>query len=226
MSITTRLQHGDALIDRLKVDETTEVDTSSRYALVTQYADAGRGIRHSLAFGDDADDLVSDALAVLWDGWLPTELVDLDTGHVQRVKTEFVRSKRFEVESALGVETYDAHSLWEAMDQHYDEHPGQQVLAVSALDAAPAAGPASATGFTATEFRFRLLHQDELRPMSIAQAIATADYGDAVGFEVPGPSIPVAPADVPRYLQSLGNDGTFFDDAIAALDAEPDRPAS
>lgn len=50
-----------------------------RYALVTQYADAGRGIQLDVTTGPVVEQLLQHAHGVRWDGWLPVALWDLDT---------------------------------------------------------------------------------------------------------------------------------------------------
>lgn len=64
-------------------------EPTHRYLLVQQYADAGRGIQFAMTIGDDAERLVRAAHREVWDGWLPTELFDLDDGSGRDVEIGF-----------------------------------------------------------------------------------------------------------------------------------------
>ncbi len=65
-----------------------------RYLLVQQYADAGRSIQHAVTFSDDVDALLIAAQREVWDGWLPTDVHDLDRGTSEAIKLTTVRDSQ------------------------------------------------------------------------------------------------------------------------------------
>jgi hypothetical protein len=56
-----------------------------RYLLVQVYADAGRDCGQAIVYGDTPADLLRDTAHQVGDGWIPYELLDLDTDHQWRI---------------------------------------------------------------------------------------------------------------------------------------------
>ncbi len=65
-----------------------------RYLLTSQYADAGRGVQCSASVGEDPAELLGAAQRVVWDGWLPTTLHDLDLDTADDVAIRFALPTR------------------------------------------------------------------------------------------------------------------------------------
>jgi len=91
----SRTERARAIIAELRVDPAPRPSAPApRYLLVQQYADAGRGIQHAVTFGDDVDALLIAALREVWDGWLPTDVHDLDRGTAEAIKLTTVRDSQ------------------------------------------------------------------------------------------------------------------------------------
>ena len=80
-----RIRRMHLLLDDLQLADTSEEAREvparpGRYLLVSVYADAGRGCGEAIALGDEPSVLLADAVPTMSDGWMPSEVVDLDTG--------------------------------------------------------------------------------------------------------------------------------------------------
>ncbi|CAB4892380.1 unannotated protein [freshwater metagenome] len=80
-----RIRRMHLLLDDLQLADTSEEARRvparpGRFLLVSVYADAGRGAGEAIALGDEPSVLLADAAPAMRDGWMPSEVVDLDTG--------------------------------------------------------------------------------------------------------------------------------------------------
>lgn len=80
-----RIRRMHLLLDDLQLADTSEEARKvparpSRYLLVQVYADAGRGCGEAIALGDEPAEVLAATAHEMSDGWVPSEVVDLDTG--------------------------------------------------------------------------------------------------------------------------------------------------
>lgn len=116
----SRADRAREIVGDLKVRPVPRVKASEhpRFLLVQQYADAGRGIQHAVAFGDDVDQLFAAAMREVWDGWLPTDVHDLDTGTAETITVTIAPRSRPRVDAVtiVDVDGRDAPYLFRLDD--------------------------------------------------------------------------------------------------------------
>jgi hypothetical protein len=79
------------------------------------------------------------------------------------------------------------------------------------------------TTISRTLFTFVVIHRTDQPVGSLARALYEANEGNAVGSEEMVITSAVLNKDVPRELQQLGNDGTFFDMDLFEAEDLPDE---